>query len=111
MPKKIPYTIHEFSELYNEHDIPNPTWDEKAIYYKFMIWGRQFLQTHKPYVEGILPVYREDADVIEAHIAQVQEENSQGVEMTEGMAGKVAEAQTKKAEVDAVRNLFNLGNL
>lgn len=76
MSKKIPYTIHEFSELYNGHEVLNPTDDEKAIYYKFMIWERQFLQTHKPYVEGILPVYREDTDIIEAHIAQVKEENS-----------------------------------
>lgn len=35
----------------------------------------------------------------------------QGVEMTEEMSGKIAEATAKKAEVDAVRNLFNLGNL
>lgn len=35
----------------------------------------------------------------------------QGVEMTEWMAWKIAEATEKKSEVDAVRNLFNLGNL
>jgi hypothetical protein len=35
----------------------------------------------------------------------------QWVEMTEWMTRKVAEATAKKAEVDAVRNLFNLGNL
>ena len=35
----------------------------------------------------------------------------QWVEMTEGMASKIAEATAKKEEVDAVRNLFNLGNL
>lgn len=31
--------------------------------------------------------------------------------MTEGMAHKIAEATAKKEEVDAVRNLFNLGSL
>ena len=35
----------------------------------------------------------------------------QGVEMTEGMNEKIKQATEKKAEVDAVRNLFNLGNL
>ena len=35
----------------------------------------------------------------------------QGVEMTEAMSEKIVEATAKKAEVDAVRNLFNLGNL
>ena len=31
--------------------------------------------------------------------------------MTPAMGGKIAQAQAKKAEVDVVRNLFNLGNL
>lgn len=77
MPKKIPYTIHEFSELYNGHEVPNPTGDEKAVYYMFMIGNRQFLQTHKPFVEGIQPVYREDTDVIEDHIDRILQESGE----------------------------------
>lgn len=76
MSKKSPYTIHEFSELYNGHEVPNPTGDEKAVYYIFMIGDKIYLQTHKPDVDGFIPVYREDVDVIEAHIAQVVAENS-----------------------------------
>lgn len=75
MSKKIPYTIHEFSELHNGHQLANKTWDDKAIYYRFMIGDRPFLQDHVPYVDGFLPVYREDTDVIEAHIARVIKEN------------------------------------
>jgi len=71
--KKTEYTIHLFSELYNGHQIDNPTGDPTAIYYTFTIGDRNFLQTHKPNVQWFEPVYSTDIDLIEAHIASLQE--------------------------------------